>query len=203
MLWLCIRNCKWNLKIIKEKADACNSGLPPRIAAEVGLVREKADKIPIDKITFDLDGMKASVLLVTKPSKRATVNLGSVGDCGKEACSLSCSVLTGNPCPHMIAAADAKGEDLSVFMHRFGAAIGYKEQYEKPAFEAPTDDEYDAHMNLRDESLALYPRIKRNRGRPVKMRKRGSVERSQSNVTCRCCFRKGHTKRSKKCGGAE
>ena len=124
-------------------------------------------------------------------------------DVDKGACSQGCSVLTGFPCCHQIAFADAGEHDIVDYIHEIDTADGWRKQYENVQLELPSEADYEDQSHLWDSSICLVPPYKRGRGRPSKKRKIGLLEKlakkSKPGVTCQRCWGVGHTQRSAKC----
>jgi hypothetical protein len=188
----------------RAAASACPSFLPPRLMESLKKVKEQAARIAPGDIRFtNPDKTKGTTPLLGKPKKVASVDLSKMHMVDKGACDQSCSVLTGFPCCHQIAFADAGEHDIKDFIHEIDTADGWRSQYENVQFELPSEADYDDQSDLWDSSICLVPPYKRGRGRPSKKRKLGFLEKlrkkSKPNVTCQRCWGAGHTKRSAKC----
>lgn len=186
----------------KAKSLACQSALPPRLMLKLHETNVAAAKIPVDKIKFTTtDKRSGTVPLNENPTKTASVNMEMMYKMNRESCDRCCSVVTGLPCSHQVAFANAGGHDFVDFMNVLDTTAGWVKQYENVTFHLPSEAEYAAQEHLWDTSLRLVPPYKRQRGRPSLKRKKGFLERETKAkvITCQRCFKKGHTKRSGMC----
>jgi hypothetical protein len=119
---------------------------------------------------------KGLVPLLGQPHLRAKVDITMTHLASVRSCDRGCSVITGLPCCHQIALAEAGGHNIIDFMHEADTTVGWRKQYEGIDIVIPSAAEFENHSLLWDDTLALVPPYKRKRGRPNTKRKAGFLE---------------------------
>ena len=190
----------------KEQAAACESIVPPRVAATQAWSRVAALRIDQCKITFLDEGKKVALVPgLTDSSRFFKVDLREVKNGGKNACDGLCMVLKRDPCPHARAAAMAAGMDIHGLMNPLLTTAAWKDQYADLDFPLPSQAEIDGYAHLINRNIRLPPALKRKKGRPKEnKRKKGPLSpkgaKTKRTMTCQVCFaRDGHTKKTAPC----
>jgi hypothetical protein len=176
VLWM-ISKMQKRIDMNRAAAFACASDLPPRIMADLKKPKEQAAGIVVGDIRFtNEEKTKGLVPLLGQPHLRAKVDITMTHLASIRSCDRGCSVITGLPCCHQIALAEAGGHNIIDFMHEADTTVGWRKQYEGIDIVIPSAAEFENHSLLWDDTLALVPPYKRKRGRPNTKRKAGFLE---------------------------
>jgi hypothetical protein len=95
------------------------------------------------------------------------------------------------PCPYALVAATKAGVDLLSITNSVLKTAHWKQQYEGVDFPLPSTAQINAHADLYDESICLYPAFMRPKGRLKNMkRKAGYMEKQGKKriFTCQVCL---------------
>lgn len=128
-----------------------------------------------------------------------------VVDLEKRTCSCNFWDLVGIPCRHAVAAITMKGDDPSLYVHRYYTKVCYQDCYNQIISPINGQNKWPKT----DYPEVLPPQFKRGPGRPKKLRRRepdedrmenGKWSRSHTSSRCKKCLKYGHNKRTCKEG---
>ena len=187
----------------KAQGDAagCRANLPPRVHEDCSPFQHASSRIDTSKVTFmNLDKTVALVPRCNGTSQMAKVDLAEAKTGGPGACDVLCMSVSMYPCPHVLAAAAAKGMGIMAIINPKLTAQNWKQQYEDLDFPLPSAADVEKHSGLINRNICLPPAFKRPKGRPRSLkRQKGFMEKpftKKRKMTCQICYAKGHTKKN-------
>jgi len=188
----------------KAEALACKKKLPPRIQAVIDIAKVAARDLPTSSINFRDDAkMQGTVKDIKNPNILYAFDLLQLSNCSLAACSCGVVQSTGLPCVHCCAAARAGSNRIEDYVAPLYRTDAWKEQYANVVCTLPSQADIEKHEHLFNPRLKLPPLLKKPKGRPrnnLRTRtymddlKEGKGSKKRP-VTCRACFKRGHTKR--------
>ena len=129
VIWL-VDKIQSRFELNRAAAIACTSDLPPRVMGDLRKPKEQAAQIATGETWFtNAEKTKGTVPLLGKPHLKAKVDLTKTYLANVHSCDRGCSVVTGLPCCHQLALADAGGHDIKDFMHIAATTDGWRKQY--------------------------------------------------------------------------
>lgn len=190
---------------IKQRYDKQASLSNEAIGTLTPAYSKKMHPIKLDSYRFDSDSITISedrkhALVKSKriPGKTYKVIFEEIKNVSSLSCDGNCSVLTGLPCAHQVAASRKLGVDIDYLMHEFDTVQHWKDMYRNHAIEIPSTAEIESQKELQDNTLRLPPVLKQPKGRPKEVTRHESIldklQVKKRKMTCSVCQSDKHTK---------
>lgn len=162
----------------RENALECKGILPPRIDTRMRAQNARAPLFRSNLVSISPCKTNASVQSVRYPGKVYRVQYDAIRNADSNACDGLCSIPTGVPCEHQIAAATHLGKHISTFMNVKDRADTWQNMYDSLVIEIPSTAEIESFIHMKKDNLRLPPSLPRKRGRPRNMnRSMGPTEK--------------------------
>ena len=202
-LQLQINSIYYTVNTTSHDCDNCKSSSKLSTDHMPGLCgcRYDANKVTFIDDTTGQGGENMKTLARVQSWKDPTVSYETdlfllTCDCGRPGVS-------GLPCAHLLAHAEAAGVPIHEVVHKKDRTAGWKNQYpDHLAFIVPSQALVKQKSAVRDLAgdgfvLKLPPVVRRGKGRPSKQKRKPSCLEGQPKkqvMTCSVCKREGHRK---------
>lgn len=191
-----------NIKVRYDKqasfANAAEGILTPTFAKKMHPIKLDSYRFGSDSVSISEDRTYALVKSKRIPGKTYKVIFDEIKNVSSLSCDGNCSVLTGLPCAHQVAASREFGVDITYFMHEFDTVSHWKDMYRNHGIEIPSTKEIEDQIGLQDDTLRLPPALKQPKGRPKEACRHQSIldklQVKKRKMTCSVCQSDTHTK---------
>lgn len=164
-------------------SKASKGTMTPSFTKKFHEVKVNSRRFGSDSVTFSADKSEAFVKSIRLPGKVYKVVFREIREASSLACDGNCSVLTGIPCEHQVAAVRHLGKDIEDYLHEFDTVSNWREMYTGSEIELPSSADIESYSHLVNEKFSLPPVLKPAKGRPKKgARQLGWLERMSKST---------------------